>query len=97
MTDEEFRRAARAWLAGNLTGEFAVLAGKGGPGREHEFVAERLAWERRLGEGGWIGLGWPAADGGRGLPWAQQVIFHEEYARAGGPVTWASSSSARRC
>jgi alkylation response protein AidB-like acyl-CoA dehydrogenase len=85
MTDEEFRQAARAWLAGNLTGEFAVLAGKGGPGREHEFVTERLAWERHLGEGGWIGLGWPAADGGRGLPWAQQVIFHEEYARAGGP------------
>jgi alkylation response protein AidB-like acyl-CoA dehydrogenase len=85
MTDEEFRRAVRDWLACNLTGEFAVLAGTGGPGREHEFVTERLAWERRLGEGGWIGLGWPAADGGRGLPWAQQVIFHEEYARAGGP------------
>jgi hypothetical protein len=22
--------------------------------------------ERRLGQGGWIGLGWPEADGGRG-------------------------------
>jgi alkylation response protein AidB-like acyl-CoA dehydrogenase len=48
-------------------------------------VTERLAWERRLGEGGWIGLGWPAGDGGRGLPWSQQVIFYEEYARAGAP------------
>src|ERR1700733_13530743 len=85
MDDEEFRAAVRAWLADNLSGEFAVLVGKGGPGREHEFVTERLAWERRLGEGGWIGLGWPTEDGGRGLPWSQQVIFYEEYARAGAP------------
>jgi alkylation response protein AidB-like acyl-CoA dehydrogenase len=85
MEDDEFRETVRAWLAANLTGDFAVLIGKGGPGREHEFVAERVAWERRLGEGGWIGLGWPAQDGGRGLTWNQQVIFYEEYARAGAP------------
>lgn len=85
MEDQEFRTAVREWLAANLTGDFARLIGKGGPGREHEFAAERLAWERRLGEGGWIGLGWPAADGGRGLPWSQQVIFYEEYARAQAP------------
>ena len=85
MTDDDFRAEVRAWLAAELGGTFRALAGKGGPGREHELVAERLAWERRLGEGGWIGLGWPVADGGRGLPWRQQVIFHEEYARAGAP------------
>jgi alkylation response protein AidB-like acyl-CoA dehydrogenase len=85
MDDESFRREVRAWLEANLTGEFAGLIGKGGPGREHELVPERLAWERRLGEGGWIGLGWPEEDGGRGLPWSQQVIFHEECARAGAP------------
>jgi alkylation response protein AidB-like acyl-CoA dehydrogenase len=85
VTDEEFRASVRDWLTAELSGEFAGLAGKGGPGREHELVAERLAWERRLGEGGWIGLGWPAGDGGHGLPWRQQVIFHEEYARCGGP------------
>jgi alkylation response protein AidB-like acyl-CoA dehydrogenase len=84
-TDEEFRRTVRDWLTDNLTGEFAAVVGTGGPGREHEFVTERLAWERRLGDGGWIGLGWPAGDGGRGLPWTQQVIFYEEYARAGAP------------
>lgn len=85
MTDEQFREQVREWLTRELSGEFAGLSGKGGPGREHELVAERLAWERRLGEGGWIGLGWPPEDGGRGLPWRQQVIFHEEYARAGAP------------
>jgi alkylation response protein AidB-like acyl-CoA dehydrogenase len=85
VRDEALRATVRDWLAANLTGEFARLVGKGGHGREHEFVEERLAWERRLGEGGWIGLGWAAEDGGRGLPWSQQVIFYEEYARAGGP------------
>jgi alkylation response protein AidB-like acyl-CoA dehydrogenase len=83
--DEEFRREVAAWLAAALTGEFADLVGTGGPGREHELLEERKAWERRLGAGGWIGLGWPEADGGRGLSWERQVIFYEEYARAGAP------------
>ena len=83
--DEEFRREVAAWLGAALTGEFADLVGTGGPGREHELLEERKAWERGLGEGGWIGLGWPEADGGRGLSWERQVIFYEEYARAGAP------------
>ncbi len=41
----------RDWLAANLTGEFAALRGKGGPGREHEFFDERLAWDRHLARG----------------------------------------------
>ena len=83
--DEAFRREVAEWLADNLTGEFAPLRGRGGPGDEHAFVDERKAWERRLGEAGWIGLGWPEACGGRALPLTRQVIFFEEYARAGGP------------
>jgi alkylation response protein AidB-like acyl-CoA dehydrogenase len=83
--DEAFRREVAGWLAANLAGEFAPLRGRGGPGDEHAFVEERRAWERRLGEAGWIGIGWPREAGGRGLPLSQQVIFHEEYARAGGP------------
>ncbi len=84
--EDGFRAEVRGWLAANLTGEFAPLVDSGGPGREHEFVPERMAWERRLGEAGWIGLGWPESDGGRGLPWRHQVIFYEEYARAGAPA-----------
>jgi len=83
--DSAFRAEVRSWLAANLSGDFAGLVGKGGPGREHELIEDRLAWERRLGEGGWIGLGWPSSAGGRELSWARQVIFHEEYVRAGGP------------
>ena len=83
--DEDFRREVAAWLEENLSGEFAVVRGRGGTGDEGSLIEERKAWERRLGEGGWIGLGWPKESGGRGLPLTQQVIFYEEYARAGGP------------
>jgi alkylation response protein AidB-like acyl-CoA dehydrogenase len=84
--EEAFRAEVRGWLAASLAGDFAPLVGSGGPGREHEFVPERMAWERLLGASGWIGLGWPEADGGRGLPWGHEVIFYEEYARAGAPA-----------
>ncbi|MEV7190945.1 acyl-CoA dehydrogenase family protein [Streptomyces sp. NPDC093510] len=67
--DEEFRAEARAWLAEHLTGAFAGAVGRGGPGSEHEGGAVRRAWERELGAGGWIGLGWevePRSGGGGG-------------------------------
>ena len=83
--DEEFRDRLRRWLAENLTGRFAALRGAGGPGREHEAHDERLAWNRHLAAAGWTCLGWPAEHGGRGATLAQQVIFHEEYARSGAP------------
>jgi alkylation response protein AidB-like acyl-CoA dehydrogenase len=83
--DEAFRREAREWLTDQLTGEFAMVRGRGGPGEEHELFDERAAWERALGAAGWIGIGWPSEYGGRGLSLTQQVIFFEEYARAQGP------------
>ena len=84
--DEEFRADVREWLKANLTGPFAGLRGAGGPGREHERYADRLAWHRHLVAAGWTCLGWPAEHGGRGATLAQQVIFHEEYARADAPA-----------
>jgi alkylation response protein AidB-like acyl-CoA dehydrogenase len=82
--DEAFRAEVRDWLDAHLTGEFADLKGAGGPGREHEGFDVRLAWEKLLGEHRWIGVGWPEPYG-RGLPLMQQVIFHEEYAKADAP------------
>ncbi|MBM3673847.1 MAG: acyl-CoA dehydrogenase [Actinobacteria bacterium] len=83
--DEAFRREARDWLQASLAGDFAVVRGRGGPGDEHALFDERLAWERALGAGGWTCLSWPREYGGRDVPLLQQVIFYEEYARAGGP------------
>jgi alkylation response protein AidB-like acyl-CoA dehydrogenase len=84
--DEEFRRRVRHWLTENLSGRFAGLRGAGGPGREHEAHAERLAWNRHLAAAGWTCLGWPSEYGGHDATLAQQVIFYEEYARSGAPA-----------
>ncbi|WP_322056300.1 acyl-CoA dehydrogenase family protein [Paraburkholderia sp. J63] len=83
--EARLRAEVAAWMAAHLTGEFACLRYRGGPGDEDAFPALRKAWERELAAGGWTGLGWPVEAGGRGWSIADQVIFHEEYARAGGP------------
>ncbi len=93
--DEAFRAEIRAWLGDHLTGEWAAVKGLGGPGKDHEAIEERLAWNRHLAEHGWSCPGWPVEHGGRGLSLWQQVIFHEEYARADAPP--GSTTSARRC
>lgn len=83
--DESFRADVAQWMAQNLAGEFECLRHRGGPGDEEAFPELRKQWERHLAASRWTCIGWPEAYGGRGLSAAQQVIFHEEYARAGGP------------
>ena len=83
--DELFREEVATWLAENLCGEFEPIRFRGGPGDEHSFVEERKAWEQKLAEGGWTCIGWPKQYGGRAATVEQQVVFNEEYARAGGP------------
>ncbi len=82
---QEFRAEVRAWLADNLTGEFAKLKGLGGPGRENEAFEERRAWNQHMADAGLTCLGWPTEHGGRGLSVAHRVAFYEEYARADAP------------
>ncbi|MBF6216665.1 acyl-CoA dehydrogenase family protein [Nocardia abscessus] len=84
--DERFAADVREWLEENLNGEFRELRGLGGPGREHEAFDERLAWDRHLAAAGWTCLGWPKEYGGRAATVRQQVIFHEEYAKANAPA-----------
>lgn len=83
--DEQFRQEVADWLEANLCGDFEPIRFRGGPGDEHSFVEERKVWEQALAEGGWTAIGWPKEFGGRGASIEQQVIFNEEYARAGGP------------
>ena len=83
--EKHFRAEVREWMQAHLRGDFAPLRGAtglGSPGYEPS-LAKR--WEQELARGGWTGLGWPRAHGGRDLPLAQQLIFHEEYVRCGGP------------
>ncbi len=83
--DEQFRQHVAQWMQRHLCGEFAALRFRGGPGDEDFAPALRKAWEQELAKGNWIGAGWATEHGGRGLSINQQVIFFEEYARAGGP------------
>jgi len=80
---ERFRRDAAAWLAAQLSGPFrdirhaTALTG---------MLPRRQEWERALGADRWSCIGWPEQYGGRNASLAEQVIFAEEYARAGAPV-----------
>lgn len=80
-----FREEVRTWLAEHLVGGFAALAAGGLVTSDDEDWKLRLTWEQELGRGRWIGLGWPKEYGGRAASIPEQAIFHEEYARAGGP------------
>ncbi|MFF3172693.1 acyl-CoA dehydrogenase family protein [Streptomyces sp. NPDC057900] len=92
--DAAFREEARSWLEDHLVDAYAAGIGTGGPGSEHEGIAVRRAWERELGRGGWIGLGWEGdgdgsgdgAYGNRTATLTQQVVWAEEYARLRAPA-----------
>ena len=83
--EQAFRAEVRAWMHEHLCGEFAPLRGAAGLGTPGYDAALAKRWEQELARGGWTGLGWPTEYGGRNLPLAQQIIFHEEYVRCGGP------------
>src|SRR3954454_19195953 len=48
-------------------------------------MERRRAWQRRLVEGGWAAVSWPAEWGGRDATVTQNVIYAEESARARTP------------
>jgi alkylation response protein AidB-like acyl-CoA dehydrogenase len=73
-TDEEFRARLREFLAGHH------------PGRPPRDPRERIGWTKAwlatLFDHGYAGPSWPAEFGGMELPFARQVIYHEELERA---------------
>jgi len=76
--DELFRQEARAWLAAHNPRARCPADGV----ESRRFATE---WIARLHSGGWTGISWPVRYGGRGLPPERQIIWYEEYARAGAP------------
>src|SRR5437868_4042920 len=83
LTDTEaeaaFRAEARAWLAANKPRDPLPS------GNTAEGFAVHRAWERRLFEGGWAVVSWPAKYGGRDASLWEWLIFEEEYYAAGLP------------
>src|SRR5580698_10429150 len=73
-----FRREARQWLEANVPSQPSP---EDGP-LSRDYV---LAWQRTQAQGGWAGIAWPKEFGGRGLSVLEQIVWFEEYARAGAP------------
>ncbi len=48
---------------------------------------------RRMGDDGWLGIGWPTEYGGRGRGHIEQFIFFDESMRAGAPVPMLTINS----
>jgi alkylation response protein AidB-like acyl-CoA dehydrogenase len=55
------------------------------PDEGTEMLEWDTAWQRLQYDGGYAGIAWPVEFGGRGLSLVEQLIWYEEYARAGGP------------
>ena len=79
--DERFRAEIREWLAKEVPAHGAPPPPGDWPARR----AYEAGWQRKLHAAGYAGLAWPADFGGRGLPVTQQLVYLEEYARAGAP------------
>jgi alkylation response protein AidB-like acyl-CoA dehydrogenase len=81
----DFREEVRTWLSEHLVGDFAEHRGIGSPTDDAAWDV-RVAWERELSAGNWLGLTWPREYGGRGLGVAEEIIFEYEYARSAAPA-----------
>jgi alkylation response protein AidB-like acyl-CoA dehydrogenase len=79
-----FRQEVREWLRDHLPdGWFEWPDPRPRDPRKAEEL--RRWWQRELYDGGWAGLAWPEAYGGRGATLVEQVIFNDEAAKARAP------------
>ncbi len=88
-TPEEaaFRAEARAWLEANAIPkghpeDFSAGVSTNAYG-EDEYVKRCREWQGRLAEGGFAGITWPQAFGGRGGRPIESAIFNQEQASFG--------------
>jgi alkylation response protein AidB-like acyl-CoA dehydrogenase len=77
-----FREESRRWLADATSGLSRADRGKE---TDADILARRLAWDRRLFDGGYGAISWPAEFGGRGLGPIEEYIFAEEATGLGAP------------
>ena len=81
--EEHFRQELCTWLQQNLP------AGWGTPGYKSPKGEGRLAflrdWQRKMYDGGYVGLSWPKEYGGRGASMIELAIFNEEMAKVEAP------------
>ena len=82
-----FRAGARAWLAENAIPKGAPGDFSAGHFSGHidadEYSKRCRWWQGQLFEGGWAGISWPKAFGGRGGKPIEEAIFGEEQAKWG--------------
>src|SRR5262245_10600996 len=81
---EAFRKDVRAWLEATLPDSLkdrGFAATRSDPAA----VVQLRAWQRRMHEGGFVGMYWPRAFGGRGATIVEEIILYQEMARAGAP------------
>jgi alkylation response protein AidB-like acyl-CoA dehydrogenase len=82
--ESRFQREVHDWLVANLPPGWGTPA-FAKPEDPAEKVRFARWWQGRLHEGGWSGLHWPREYGGRGATPIEQLLFAEEYTRAGAP------------
>jgi alkylation response protein AidB-like acyl-CoA dehydrogenase len=81
---EKFRSELRAWLSDNLEQSWSEsLRDRGND--EHALIELRRQWQRRMYQGGYLGMRWPAEWGGRGATEVEEAILAQEIALADAP------------
>ncbi|MCU1379193.1 MAG: acyl-CoA dehydrogenase domain protein, partial [Acidimicrobiales bacterium] len=76
----ELRAELRAYFADVM--DPATTAALDDPATTSETIRRIV---RRMGEDGWLGIGWPVEFGGQGRGSIEQLVFYEEVQRAGAP------------
>ena len=80
-SDEAFRAELRDWLHDAVREQGPMPP----PGDWPRRRAYDTTWQKKLFDAGYAGMGWPQDFGGRGAPVTEQLVYLEEYARAGAP------------
>lgn len=80
--EEAFRHEVRSWIAENLPESWKVTNPRNDRDARDRIDQE---WDRRLFKRGWAMPSWPKKYGGMDASLTEQLIFHEEMARADAP------------